>query len=292
MKLNDAQKQELTRQVKLINQSPYRWETKAVLQRIAELSPLGYDGKQKGFCYASQEHLYTHLNISRRTLQRHLRRLEQDGALHIDLRAGTNKRNYYRIDFAALVALPRDHRATPLNKYDDQSTVARRLEKLRAEKPSVKKAESRIDGDNQIAPGPDSRSTFDGDNVSNSWRQPLPIVMATTIADPWRQPCRNDGDNLPIWLSHKESKEEVIRERNSEGEKEFHPSSNFAFSKKPTPHEIPSAIFDSDSSMAQMMAALQGKADFVSASIVEFPRSLSVTPSVDSADELMTALHS
>jgi DNA-binding Lrp family transcriptional regulator len=124
MNFNEIDK--LKEQLDLIDKSPYYGIDKVILKKIAGLS------KNKGFCYASQQHLANELRTSKPSLQRHLYRLEKDGVLNVAVQAGQKQQNHYSIAFLQLRAISNqpNFKPSPLHKTDTVERVRQRLSSL------------------------------------------------------------------------------------------------------------------------------------------------------------------
>jgi hypothetical protein len=110
----------------LIDASPYQGIDKVILKKIAALS------KNKGYCYASQQWLADELRTSKPSLQRHLYRLERDGALHVVPQAGSKQQNYYSVKELTLTNIANlpNFKPSPLHNGDTAEKVQQRLSKL------------------------------------------------------------------------------------------------------------------------------------------------------------------
>ncbi len=82
----------------IIKASRYGSVKTAILKELAGLS------REKGYAYCSVATLASFCGMKERSMQSHLRQLEQDGVIRIEYGVGRKHVNHYHVDFTALAA--------------------------------------------------------------------------------------------------------------------------------------------------------------------------------------------
>ncbi len=85
-------------QYNIIKASGYGSVKTAILKELAGLS------REKGYAYCSVATLASFCGMKERSMQSHLRQLEQDGVIGIEYGVGRKHVNHYHVDFTALAA--------------------------------------------------------------------------------------------------------------------------------------------------------------------------------------------
>jgi hypothetical protein len=121
---------EFSHQLAAIKTSPYRLTDREILIKIAKLS------LKDGHCYMNQDKLAQqitgeqNISCSVQSLQRHLYRLEEDGVLHTQVKAGPGGVNLYKINWERLATLPPDFKPAAFRKNDTAEKRQQRIASL------------------------------------------------------------------------------------------------------------------------------------------------------------------
>jgi hypothetical protein len=136
------------------------WVKKAVWGRVHALT------KQEGYCYASNQYLADDLNISKRTLQRHLKDLKGDGLIHRDYNESGQ-----RILFTDKPGDAQCHPPTNPSRGDDESVTP---PPTNPSPPSYKRDEGKSTHESEQNTDAREESTIDIDWLLDEWAKHQP----------------------------------------------------------------------------------------------------------------------